>query len=148
MNNQRHARRWVIIYILLLFQVVVLKKVPFWDLNWLKGWRFEGWDDSHLELFFTIDNFIYAVMHGNISWTYFLTNIVGNVLLFVPLGYFLRRAMPKRFFRVFSIGMLVILTFETIQLFSGLGVFDVDDIFLNAVGIVLGYVFAAYGGRK
>lgn len=147
-KNKRRSRLWAALYILLLFQIIVLKKVPFWDLRWLQGWRFEGWDESHLELFFTIDNFFYAVLHGNMSWTYFLLNIVGNVLLFVPLGYLLRRSTNGRIVAVLAIGVPVILLFETVQLFSGLGVFDVDDILLNVIGIVTGYLFAAGGGRR
>ncbi len=148
MDKKRRARWGAVLYILVLFQVIVLKKVPFWNLRWLQGWRFRGWDHTHLELFFTIDNFIYAVLRGNISWTYFLTNIVGNVLLFVPLGYLLIRGTRGRFFVVLFMGLLVIMFFEIVQLFSGLGVFDVDDIFLNMVGIIIGYIFAAGGGRK
>lgn len=148
MNKKTKYRLMAAAYILVLFQLIVLKDTPFWDPSWLQGWRFQGWDRTHLELFFTIDNFFYAVMRGTISWEYFLKNIVGNIVLFIPLGYLLRRATRGGLLRVSLWALLVILSFESIQLFTGLGVFDVDDIFLNYAGILFGYLFAASGGRR
>ena len=41
----------------------------------------------------------------------------------------------------FNIILLLSLIFETIQLLTGLGEFDVDDILLNILGAVIGYMF-------
>ena len=46
-----------------------------------------------------------------------------------------------RAFLIFLSGFLLSLTVEVIQLISKVGCFDVDDLILNTLGAVLGYVF-------
>lgn len=69
----------------------------------------------------------------------FLRNVIGNVLLFVPYGfflnYFLRLEKPKIPFILITI---LSLTIEFTQLCIG-RVFDVDDILLNIIGGMLGF---------
>ena len=80
-----------------------------------------------------------------VGMKYSLINTAGNILAFLPLGFlspllFLRL---RRWFRMAGIGLLVSLVIEILQLVSGAGVFDVDDLILNTVGTILGYaVFA------
>ena len=73
-------------------------------------------------------------------------NIVGNVLLFLPMGYFL----PLFFKRINSaprLAAVVALTslfVEVTQLLTKTGQFDIDDVILNTVGGVIGYfIFTA-----
>lgn len=72
----------------------------------------------------------------------FLLNVVGNVVGFMPGGFFLpivsRRS--KKWYNTFLIGFLFSLSVETVQLVFKVGSFDVDDIMLNVTGAVLGYV--------
>ena len=69
-------------------------------------------------------------------------NIGGNILGFVPLGFlfpltiFRRRQLLLTVSAVFGIS----LGFEVTQLYTDLGVFDVDDLLLNTAGGVLGYI--------
>lgn len=71
-----------------------------------------------------------------------LLNLVGNVVCFMPFGF----VIPVLTVRYRSAWKMVILTFfasllvETIQLFSKLGIFDVDDILLNTLGGLMGYL--------
>ena len=58
----------------------------------------------------------------------FILNTFGNVFAFVPFGFFLP-----------IVGMLFSGLIETAQLLTRLGSFDVDDIFLNTIGVVMGY---------
>ena len=68
-----------------------------------------------------------------------LTNIVGNVLIFVPFGFFGSMAGRRRgLFRVTFQSFLLSLGVETFQLFTRVGSFDVDDLFLNTLGGCLG----------
>ena len=73
----------------------------------------------------------------------FMVNIVGNVLVFAPLGYFIPRLTEKLrgFFWVFFIVAFISLTIESLQLVIRCGSFDVDDIILNVTGGCLGYLF-------
>ncbi|MCH4886083.1 VanZ family protein [Acidaminobacter sp. JC074] len=65
-----------------------------------------------------------------------------KILWFVPLGYFIPSLTKrKRFKHVLIIGLSTILFFEIMQLILSLGQFDVDDIILNGIGLVLGYMF-------
>jgi Glycopeptide antibiotics resistance protein len=72
----------------------------------------------------------------------FVLNILGNVLAFAPFG-FLLPLLGKRyrnFFYTVFLCFLFSLTAETIQLFLKIGIFDVDDIFMNTMGGILGYI--------
>lgn len=65
-------------------------------------------------------------------------NVFGNILLFVPLGFFLSRIMKP--VNVFLVSFLVVLTAEIIQFNTRFGVFDYLDIILNLIGSVVGIV--------
>ena len=71
----------------------------------------------------------------------FVLNTAGNVLAFVPFGFFLPIVSARRhnFFRILIAGFLFSGLIETVQLATRLGSFDVDDIFLNTIGVVAGY---------
>ncbi len=66
----------------------------------------------------------------------FLINIVGNVVAFVPFGFFLpiisRRS--KKWYNTVMLGFGFSLTLETLQLIFMVGSFDVDDMILNTLG--------------
>ena len=76
----------------------------------------------------------------------FLINIVGNVVVFMPFGFFIpglekRKLGPfLNFLKITAFGFLFSLMVETIQLVSKVGCFDVDDLILNTVGVALGCV--------
>ncbi len=63
-----------------------------------------------------------------------------KILWFVPMGYFIPAlTKQKRFKQTLIIGVLVVLLFEVMQLILSLGQFDVDDILLNGIGVIIGY---------
>jgi len=81
----------------------------------------------------------------------YLANLLGNVLLFVPAGFFLPALWKKeRRYGVFLLtaaGMILLL--ETAQLFTLLGFFDVDDLILNLLGMSAGFLlFRLFAGKK
>lgn len=69
-------------------------------------------------------------------------NIVLNILLFVPLGFLLPiySNKLKKSYIVISIGFLVTLAIETIQYLTRVGIFEIDDIFNNTIGTLIGYL--------
>ncbi len=71
-----------------------------------------------------------------------ILNLVGNVIGFVPLGYLVPLVFKKHsgFFRSLLFGLLFILFIETTQLVTGLGEFDVDDMILNMLGVLIGHI--------
>ncbi len=78
----------------------------------------------------------------NHSWNLFFINVVGNVVVFIPFGIFLPRLFPrcKNLFLTLLLSLEFSLAIEITQLLSRVGRFDVDDLFLNTVGGVLGYI--------
>jgi glycopeptide antibiotics resistance protein len=62
-------------------------------------------------------------------------NVIGNVILFIPFILYLR----NKYFIFYII--LIILSFELIQLLTKRGVFDIVDIVLNIFGVLLGTIF-------
>ena len=72
------------------------------------------------------------------------TNLFGNVIIFMPFGFFMPMASRYRscfsavFYR-FGLSLCV----ETFQLLTKVGSFDVDDLLLNTVGGLAGYVIFA-----
>ena len=71
-------------------------------------------------------------------------NLFGNVIIFMPFGFFMPMASRYRscFSAVFySFGLS--LCVETFQLLTKVGSFDVDDLLLNTVGGLAGYVIFA-----
>lgn len=70
----------------------------------------------------------------------FMKNIVGNILLFIPFGFFVAYYLnTKKFSTMFIISLIVSSCTEVIQYHIG-RVFDVDDIILNVFGALLGYL--------
>lgn len=70
----------------------------------------------------------------------FIKNVVGNMIMFMPYGFFISYFLKldkKRY--VILLSLLTSVTIEITQLIIG-RVFDVDDILLNIVGGLLGYL--------
>lgn len=78
--------------------------------------------------------------HINEWWA--LKNILGNIISFIPFGFLLPIVYNKinSFFKFFASNILFILFVESFQFFTRIGFFDVDDIFLNFVGSLCGYL--------
>lgn len=77
--------------------------------------------------------------HFSEGWARY--NIYGNIIPFMPFGFFLPLVFQKAnsWIRVLGIGFCSILLIELFQFFTRLGTFDVDDIILNLIGIMSGY---------
>lgn len=74
----------------------------------------------------------------NITEPYAFKNILANILVFIPLGFFVSNKNSKNVFKTLVICISVILSIECIQLLFKIGFFDVDDIILNFIGSLIG----------
>ena len=97
-------------------------------------------DSYNLTLFKEIRRFL---LYRNIlGWRAVFLNIFGNVLAFMPFGFFL----PVIWVRTRHWYITVLLSFamsllvETMQLVGKVGSFDVDDLLLNTIGGFAGYI--------
>ena len=94
----------------------------------------------NLELFKEIKRFIRY--REQIGLEGFIVNIFGNVIAFMPYGFLLPllNRTYRKFYAIVILGILFSLIIETAQLLLKVGVFDVDDILMNSLGGVLGYL--------
>lgn len=79
--------------------------------------------------------------YGNANMTIRIVNLLGNICLFVPFG-FLFPIIFERFSKVhitLFFGILLSLFIETMQFFIERSS-DIDDIILNCIGVILGYM--------
>lgn len=68
----------------------------------------------------------------------FFRNIVGNILLYMPLGFFVTAYIDERkIFPTMIISLITTISIELVQLVIG-RVFDIDDIIINLFGGFLG----------
>lgn len=93
----------------------------------------------NLILFQEIRRFIVYREHvGTVS---FLVNILGNIFAFSPFGMLLPILSVRvcRWWKMLVLSFLATMCIECTQLVTRLGVFDVDDLFMNTLGGMIGY---------
>lgn len=132
------------IYLIFLIFLVVLKfDGSFEELNSIHQRIIEnemmGIKNINLVLFRTITSY-----GSNIIELYALKNIIGNIIVFIPLGFLTSQLLVERFRKPTIICVLIIIFIECIQLIFKIGFFDVDDIFLNLVGCLSGICISLF----
>jgi len=86
---------------------------------------------------------------SKVQETDFIINIVGNVFVFSPFGWLglcirkFNRLVPITFFFIITITMI-----ELTQSYTGRGVADVDDVLLNTIGMLIGFILFKYATWK
>lgn len=83
---------------------------------------------------------IIEMLQGGIT-THSFINIIGNIVMFMPIGFLLPLIYTKinSYKKVLVIGFCTSLLIELSQLFLTRGT-DVDDLILNTLGSILGYL--------
>ena len=108
-----------IIYILCLFHVVTFQDVNYGVSN------------------FTPFKEIFRYEFGTYK---FFRNVVGNILLFVPFGFLSSYLLKNNKLGIATIlTVIASLTIEVVQYYIG-RVFDIDDIILNVIGGIVGFL--------
>ena len=110
-----------IIYILCLFQVVTFQDDVSWSTNNFIPFR--------------------EIFRYKIGSRLFLKNILGNMLLFLPFGFFTSHYIKiEKPSTIFVLTFIASVSIESVQMAIG-RVFDVDDIILNICGGFIGYIY-------
>ena len=128
--------------IIVLFAVYVLCLIDllFFQNRFIGEFRFDL-DNLGLRANFVPFNTIITYLNagGRLSINIIITNILGNLLAFAPMGFFLPILFNKlkKFVFYFITIIVMLLAVETTQLILRVGVFDVDDIILNSIGAIL-----------
>lgn len=80
--------------------------------------------------------------HRDILGIHSFYNLAGNILGFVPAGFFIPILWKKRKNFLFTLCVTFEMSFvvEILQLLFRVGSFDVDDLILNTLGGMLGYL--------
>ena len=64
-------------------------------------------------------------------------NIVGNILIFIPTGFILKVYFKKTIL-ILLFGLIILTFIELTQVLLQVGIFDIVDILLNYIGILIG----------
>ena len=69
-------------------------------------------------------------------------NLMGNVIAFMPFGFILPEVWDQlnKWYTIILLGFLFSLGIEIAQMTARVGSFDVDDLLLNTIGALLGYI--------
>lgn len=99
-----------------------------------------GFIDYGYNANFILFDFINQYYNQGLSQT-LLINILGNIALFIPLSIILINYFKSlSYSNIIFANFFTSLSFELIQLSTGWGVFDIDDIFLNTLGGIIGII--------
>lgn len=81
-------------------------------------------------------------LSGHANLPIVIQNIGGNIILFSPLGFLMPFLRPSfvRARRIAAISFVASLILEVVQVLTGLGSFDVDDLLLNVLGGMIGFL--------
>jgi glycopeptide antibiotics resistance protein len=107
----------------------------------LQGWRQEGGRvfNGNLIPFRTIRSYLDSTPSFSVA-----LQLLGNVALFTPLGFFLRLGAANRLSTALALGFGASVLTEALQYVLPTGrAIDVDDVILNTVGVVAGVLLAS-----
>jgi glycopeptide antibiotics resistance protein len=80
-----------------------------------------------------------------------MVNLFGNIIPFMPIGLLAAlvvRSISCSWQKALVLGVVTGLSFEVMEVVFRVGIFDVDDVMLNAFGVMLGYgVFVLFKRR-
>ena len=108
-----------VIYILCLFHVVTFQDINYGESNFIP---------------------FKEIFRYSLGSNKFIKNVLGNIILFIPFGFLSSYLLKNR-----KLGVITILTIiasgtiETVQYYIG-RVFDIDDIILNLLGGIIGFL--------
>lgn len=127
-----HTEFWLllsVVYLLLLYELLTRS-----DMNFVSG--------SNLIPFKGMIRYLHTPKQ-------FFYIIIGNVLVFVPFGFIVSfYSRTKKIWSSLFIGIVVSTTVELVQREIGRS-FDIDDIILNTVGCIIGYlIYTLYKKAK
>lgn len=85
---------------------------------------------------------IIQFLTSNYSLKIIIINIAGNIAAFVPMGFLLPVVFNRidGFYKVMLVSLAAAFSIEAAQYILRVGASDIDDIILNALGGMLGYI--------
>jgi glycopeptide antibiotics resistance protein len=106
----------------------------------LKVFSKEHFEMTNIIPFRTITSYLKVMKKININIV--VTNLLGNLLMFTPMGMALPVLFDKKFnklWKVVAFVIVLVLIIEIIQFITFAGSADIDDLILNTIGAIIGY---------
>lgn len=124
----------LIFYIILFLSIVVFKYVSPLELFSENRTVYRS---INILPFQTIKNYLMGTV--DVSHTVGFNNILGNIVLFIPLGIYIPLfKINKKVFASFVSVFVISLSIEIVQYILSIGATDIDDILLNCAGGIIG----------
>lgn len=135
---------WVLFafYLLALFSTLFLARIDFADYAANRAYYRENYDlMTNFRPFETIRLYIRCLVYDIIGVSTPLANLMGNVLLFMPMAAFLPILFVsmRKFWKFLLLMTAVLVAVEALQLLLCCGSCDIDDVILNLFGTLLVY---------
>ncbi len=138
MNKRLLPTVILIIYVAILIKVMVFKDIPTIRVGQLML-NFGGADASHPANFVPFKTILPYLM-GYKGWIIAGINLFGNIALLVPIGFLAPLVYTKMTWKKsLVLGIATGLVIEILQTVLRVGIFDIDDVILNAFGVMVGY---------
>lgn len=120
-------------YLVVLIRIVLFKQVALYNLFAAIG---------SMERTISIIPFksLLDMINNNISVTRILENILGNIAIFIPFGLLLPIVQKDKSKKIILYGLITSALIEIIQYVFALGSSDIDDLTLNTLGTIIGYL--------
>lgn len=133
--NKPLIRLLFLLYVVLMVWLLFVQRIDAGGTAVEENWNFHPFKTLRLYYGLMSSENSYYIVHA-------FVNLVGNVLMFVPLGFFLPSIWNvfRRFWVLAPVALFLVVTVEAMQYFTGLGSCDVDDLILNLPGVICGYL--------
>ncbi|RDW19646.1 VanZ family protein [Oceanobacillus chungangensis] len=129
-------------YLLVLSKLILFKYLTIQDIISLLTLSFDGyyWNSYNFIPFKTITYYLFLA--NDINFNIRVENLTGNIIGFIPFGFILPLLSSKfQSFKKITVATFCLsLAFELLQLIFRFGSFDVDDLILNTLGGMIGYI--------
>ncbi|WP_413304240.1 VanZ family protein [Bacillus sp. 1P10SD] len=129
------------LYLAVLTKLILFKYIPLTEIIHHFNFTYNEyhWRSNNFVPFKTIIFYLYI---ADVNLIIRIENLAGNVVGFIPLGFILPLLLKKfqRLSAVMAASFCLSLSYEILQLLFEFGSFDVDDLILNTLGGMLGYI--------
>lgn len=131
MKSRQQILLNILLYAVLTFYLIVL-----FGLLFMKARSFSS---INLVPFYSIGSFLFS--DDKILRAFAVSNVVGNIVLFVPLGLYLSLFLREKSIAKNVLWILLISTsVEVLQFVFKVGATDIDDVLLNGFGGLIGII--------
>lgn len=122
-----------LLYIIILLRITLFKQASMYNL-------FAAIGASERTISFIPFKSIFDMISTDISLIRILENVLGNIIIFIPFGLLLPIILKKKNKNIVLSGVILSALIEILQFIFGLGSTDIDDLLLNTIGVIIGYL--------